>query len=70
MPSKRSTRPRLGADAVSALSTRLICIRGLAHDLSLELGRAFHTVSATSALVAEIEHQATAALRELQSEPK
>ena len=70
MPRNRSMRLRFGADAVSALATRLECIRGLAHDLSLELGRALHTLSATSALVAEIEDQATAALRELQSEPR
>jgi hypothetical protein len=70
MPNKRLPRPHLAADAVSTLSTRLICIQGLAHDLGLELGRAFHTASATSALVAEIEDQATAALRELQSERK
>ena len=65
MPIKRSARRRLTADAVVALAMKLTRIRGLAHDLSLELARASGRLSVTSALTAEIEREADAALQAL-----
>jgi hypothetical protein len=43
-------------------------IRDLAHDLGLDLVRVAGTLSATPAIVAEIEREADAALRALKSQ--
>jgi hypothetical protein len=67
MPTRRtakSVRP-YAASTRLALSRRLLRIRGLAHDLSLDLVRASGALSATSAIIAEIEREADAALRAL-----
>jgi hypothetical protein len=67
MPIRRtakSVRPTATSTRL-ALSGRLLRIRGLAHDLSLDLVRASGALSATSAIVAQIEREADAALRAL-----
>jgi hypothetical protein len=64
MPIKRLARRRLTSGAV-VLAMKLTRIRGLAHDLSLELARASGRLSVTSALTAEIEREADAALQAL-----
>ena len=69
MPIRRpakSVRPH-AASIRLALSRRLLRIRGLAHDLSLDLVRGSGALSATSAIVAEIEREADAALGALKS---
>jgi hypothetical protein len=71
MPIRRSAKPGLrptAASSRSALSRRLTRIRDLAHDLGLDLVRVAGTLSATPAIVAEIEREADAALRALKSQ--
>ena len=64
MPVRRSAKPGLRPTAAVAD----VAGPELAHDLGLDLVRVAGTLSATPAIVAEIEREADAALRALKSQ--